>query len=424
MHPRARSTHQPTRHGVALFLVLLALAALAVPSGAQSASSGTDGELDETRDQIDELDDQLALLSTSDVELESRLVDLQADIDTQQAAVADAVTAVVAAETHIVELQAGIETTQSWVATQQVLLDERAVAAYVSPNSEGITLLFESADYNEFHKMNVMVRQIAEHDRSILDALLDAKAQLVAQEAEGAAARAEAAKLRDEAEAALADLEAKQAEEVTVRDALLVKIDEVHGEIDSLEESEAQLVSIIDERNRAAEAARLAASTTTTTTPSTTAAAPVGTTPATSATTSPTTPPATTPNAPSFLWPLSGPVVSAFGPRVHPIDGVVKIHQGIDIDGVTGASIAASAGGEVFYAGWLGGYGNAVLIDHGGGYTTLYAHQSVIQVSEGQMVSAGQTVGLVGSTGNSTGPHLHFEVRFWSVPHDPLLYLP
>ena len=78
----------------------------------------------------------------------------------------------------------------------------------------------------------------------------------------------------------------------------------------------------------------------------------------------------------------------------------------------------------MFYAGWLGGYGNAVLIDHGSGYTTLYAHQSVIQVSVGQTVSAGQTVGLVGSTGNSTGPHLHFELRLWSVPNDPLAYLP
>ena len=433
MHSRAPTKQRPSRHGFALFFVLLALGALVVPSAAQSGGASTDGELEDTRGRIDDLDDQLALLSISDVELEARLVDLQADIDAQQVAVADAAAAIVVAEARIAELQAGIGTTQRWVETQQVLLDDRAVAAYVSPNSEGLSLLFESADYNEFHKMNVMVRQIAEHDRGILAALLDAKAQLVAQEAEEAAARAGAAELRDEAEAALADLEDTRAEEVTVRDALLIKINDVHGEIDSLEESEAQLVSIIDERNRAAEAARLAAITTTTTTPPTTSA-PLATTPAgSSQTTSPPAPPPPpppppppnpTPNAPSMTWPLSGPVVSYFGPRVHPIYGVVKIHQGIDIDGFTGAPIAAAAGGEVYYAGWLGGYGNAVLIDHGGGYTTLYAHQSVIRVSVGQVVSAGQTVGLVGSTGNSTGPHLHFEVRLWSVPRDPLIYLP
>ncbi len=424
MYKYARTAQRPSRHGVALAFVLAALVALAIPSAAQSGGSGTEADLEDTREQIGELDDKLEFLAMSDLELEIRLADLRADIDVQQAAVADAVQAVAAAEAKIVDLNVDLETTQRWADAQQILLNERAVAAYVNPKAEGLTLMFESNDYNEFHKMNVMVRQVAEHDRGILAGLLEAKAELVQQEAAAAAARAEAARLREEAETALGELEAAEAEEATVRTALLVKIDEVHGEIDSLEASEAQLVSIIEERNRAAEAARRAANTTTTTVPPT-FRAPVGSTSvSTTASTASTAPPATTPGAPSLLWPLSGPVVSAFGPRVHPIDGVVKMHQGIDIDGLTGEAIAASAAGEVFYAGWLGGYGNAVLIDHGAGYTTLYAHQSVINVSVGQTVSAGQTVGLVGSTGNSTGPHLHFEVRLWSVPQDPLAYLP
>lgn len=100
------------------------------------------------------------------------------------------------------------------------------------------------------------------------------------------------------------------------------------------------------------------------------------------------------------------------------------MHEGIDIGADTGTPIRAAAGGTVILADWFGGYGNTVLVDHGGGYVTLYAHQSSLSVSEGDTVSAGQTVGLVGSTGHSTGPHLHFEVRVGGVAEDPELYLP
>jgi murein DD-endopeptidase MepM/ murein hydrolase activator NlpD len=99
------------------------------------------------------------------------------------------------------------------------------------------------------------------------------------------------------------------------------------------------------------------------------------------------------------------------------------MHNGIDIGAPTGQSIKAAAGGYVYFAGTMNGYGNTVLIDHGGGMTTLYAHMSSIGVSKGTAVSKGQSVGAVGSTGNSTGPHLHFEVRIGGSPRDPMGYL-
>jgi murein DD-endopeptidase MepM/ murein hydrolase activator NlpD len=123
------------------------------------------------------------------------------------------------------------------------------------------------------------------------------------------------------------------------------------------------------------------------------------------------------PSAAGFIWPCDGVVVSGYGMRWG------RLHEGIDIGCGYGAPNRAAAAGTVIYAGWLGGYGNLVVIDHGNGLSTAYAHATSILVSVGQAVAQGETVSLVGSTGNSSGPHLHFEVRVNGVAVDPLLYL-
>jgi murein DD-endopeptidase MepM/ murein hydrolase activator NlpD len=122
-------------------------------------------------------------------------------------------------------------------------------------------------------------------------------------------------------------------------------------------------------------------------------------------------------------WPVVGAVTSGFGYRIHPIFHVRKMHTGIDIDADMGDAIKAAAGGTVVSADWRGGYGKCVVISHGGGIATLYGHMSVIGVSAGETVKRGEVIGKVGSTGYSTGPHLHFEVRVNGDPVDPLGYL-
>jgi murein DD-endopeptidase MepM/ murein hydrolase activator NlpD len=122
-----------------------------------------------------------------------------------------------------------------------------------------------------------------------------------------------------------------------------------------------------------------------------------------------------------LLWPASGPITTYFGqvgwasPRGH---------TGLDIAAPFGAPVIAAAAGQVSLAGWTsGGYGNLIIIDHGNGRQTLYAHLSQINVQPGQWVNRGQSIGRIGSTGFSTGPHLHFEVRQDGLPRDPLTYL-
>lgn len=121
----------------------------------------------------------------------------------------------------------------------------------------------------------------------------------------------------------------------------------------------------------------------------------------------------------NFMYPVNAYINSGFGYRVHPISGATIFHTGIDLAAGYGVTIKATASGVVIFSGWNGGYGNTVIIDHGGGLTSLYGHCSALYVSRGQQVSKGQSIAAVGSTGYSTGPHLHFEIRQNGEPIDP-----
>ena len=125
-----------------------------------------------------------------------------------------------------------------------------------------------------------------------------------------------------------------------------------------------------------------------------------------------------------FIWPCRGEITSYFGWRTHPIFGTTKYHSGMDIAVDYGTPILAADSGTVIYSGWLGGYGYAVMIDHGSGLVTLYAHNQSLNVYEGQYVTKGTCIAYAGSTGYSTGPHCHFEVRLHGEVTEPLNYLP
>lgn len=126
-----------------------------------------------------------------------------------------------------------------------------------------------------------------------------------------------------------------------------------------------------------------------------------------------------------YTWPAPSyrSITSAYGMRYHPILKTNKMHTGVDIGAPMGAKIVAADSGKVMFAGWQGGYGQTIIIDHGAGMSTLYAHQSKFAVSSGQSVNKGDVIGYVGSTGWSTGPHLHFEVRVNGNPTNPMSYL-
>lgn len=124
-----------------------------------------------------------------------------------------------------------------------------------------------------------------------------------------------------------------------------------------------------------------------------------------------------------FIRPAGGGITSSYGPRIHPISGQQSFHKGVDLGSGYGTPFVATKAGTVTTASYISGYGNTVIIDHGGGVTSLYAHASKLNVSVGQQVSQGQTVALIGSTGNSTGPHAHFEIRVNGQHVNPMNYI-
>lgn len=132
---------------------------------------------------------------------------------------------------------------------------------------------------------------------------------------------------------------------------------------------------------------------------------------------------ATAPSSQGFIKPASGGITSPYGPRVHPVTGKQSFHTGVDYGASYGSAIKASKSGTVTTAGWHTAYGKMVIIDHGNGQSTLYAHSSQLNVSVGQKVSQGQVIAQVGSTGYSTGPHLHFEIRINGQHQNPTNYV-
>ena len=285
-------------------------------------------------------------------------------------------------------------------------LDIRLVEIYKQDDPSTIDLLVTAKSFQDILDQLEYLGAIANQDKRVAAAVGTAKRQVktaraktlavragVANEARAINARVQqAAILRRELLASQSKLAGARSSKSHALIATKAHIDAEVGESKALAAASADLAA----RIQAAQAASRASS-------------GAGTTDASG---SPVTAPTT-----GFIWPVSGPITSPFGMRWG------TLHPGIDIGVPTGTPIHAAAAGTVIYCGWMSGYGNLVMIDHGGDLATLYGHQSRIAVSCGESVTQGQVIGYSGCTGFCTGPHVHFEVRVNGSPVDPLGYL-
>ena len=285
-------------------------------------------------------------------------------------------------------------------------LDIRLVEIYKQDDPSTIDLLVTAKSFQDILDQLEYLGAIANQDKRVAAAVGTAKRQVktaraktlavragVANEARAINARVQqAAILRRELLASQSKLAGARSSKSHALIATKAQIDAEVGESKALAAASADLAA----RIQAAQAASRASS-------------GAGTTDASG---SPVTAPTT-----GFIWPVSGPITSPFGMRWG------TLHPGIDIGVPTGTPIHAAAAGTVIYCGWMSGYGNLVMIDHGGDLATLYGHQSRIAVSCGESVTQGQVIGYSGCTGFCTGPHVHFEVRVNGSPVDPLGYL-
>jgi len=279
-------------------------------------------------------------------------------------------------------------------AVAQRRLEERLVQLYESNEASDIEILLQAQSFSDLLEQLDYFKAIGEQDKRIADTIKRlqiemrlAKQQTAATTAEVSKTTAILARKTEEQRAARAALLARQAALAAARQSkqgLLADVrQERHADEEDLQAMQAASAAIAAQIQGAQGGSSGGGG---------------------------------SPSSSGLIWPVSGPITSGFGWRWG------RMHEGIDIGAPCGTPIHAAASGSVIYTGWMDGYGNIVIIDHGGGIATAYAHQSAIYVGGGS-VSQGQTIGAVGSTGHSTGCHLHFEVRVNGTPVNPLNYL-
>ena len=356
--------------------------------------------------------------------------DLEAKVAVLDGEIADATQKVEVAEAEIARIQAQVETVQreiDWIHAEieklQAQLNESTVALYKGSGNGGGSALRLLSTASGAHELVAGSKYLGENSRRVerelqrqgsLKAQLDeAERDLKNQEAKAQEAERVAADERDRVTQlrAAADAErnhaiAAVAQEQQIIEGIRARRAEFEAEYNAVQaQIQAQIAASVSRGNP---------------TPPAPATGPKPGPPSAPA---PGPRPASTTSNGRFIWPVNGSIGSGFGPRIHPISGGSRMHTGVDIGASSGTPIKAADDGVVVMAGPNGGYGNWTLIDHGGGLATGYGHQSSIGVSRGQRVSRGEVIGRVGSTGASTGPHLHWEVRVNGNPVDPMRWV-
>ncbi len=365
-------------------LMILGLMASVVPvfvSASQAEINRQQQKKNEAQQQLETTKTKREKTLQAMESLEKEAGDIQAKINAVNSKIAET-------EKNLAEQQVKLDAATKKAEEQYELFKSRFRVMCEQGDVSYIEMLLSAKTFGDLVDKIEIVKEISQHDKAIFD-------KMEANRLEIEAARDEIVALKQAQEDSKSDLTAQKS-------ALEKKQQEQQAYMKELESDAASYQRIIDEADAAMESLRRRLSGSLSS--SSGGRAYVGG---------------------EFTWPTPSCyyITSHFSPRrKNPVSGVYKRHTGTDIGAAYGASIVAANSGTVTLAGWNSGYGNCVVIDHGGGRATLYAHMSSISVSSGQSVQRGQQIGLVGSTGNSTGPHLHFEVLINGSAVDPMQY--
>ena len=292
-------------------------------------------------------------------------------------------------------------------AQQRGVMADRAVTLYKRGGMDSLTTVLGSDSTTHALRRSAYVDAVNRADARSVQRVTSTQTAVDAQHIQLGVEQEALERVATEQRQVAAEAEEIRDDRAAVLAASSSRVNSLQTRETHLEVEGRRIAALVRRAQRMAAASRSRQSATSTATPS-----------ATAATDTTTTTTSTEVGTGGWTWPAGGTVTSEFGYRWG------RLHAGLDIGAPEGSPIWAARGGTVTYAGAMGGYGNLVLLDHGGGVSTAYAHQSAIMVSVGASVSAGQQIGQVGSTGNSTGPHLHFETRIGGNPQDPRSYLP
>ena len=298
-------------------------------------------------------------------------------------------------ENKISETQVNLDKTQENLKKRQKILGNRIRDIYMHGQLDYLDVVIGAKDFNDFANRVELLERIVNSDMELIHSIAADRDTINQQKTELETERQEQVKLQADAAKKKEEIEKHKAEQQAVLDKTQNDKAAAEQAYNELEASSQHISDMLKARANAAAAAN--------TDSDTSAPAPSG--------------------SGIFIWPVNGPITSPFGYRIHPVLGRRIFHSGIDIGVDYGTPVHAAAAGVVVEADWMGGYGNAVLIDHGNGLSTIYGHNTSLTVSAGQTVSQGQLIAYSGATGMATGPHVHFEVRLNGTPVNPMNYL-
>jgi murein DD-endopeptidase MepM/ murein hydrolase activator NlpD len=387
------------------------VAALVVTTGTAAGDPGTekarvDGEIGKLRDRAAASEAHADVLTDELSAVAGRVRELEAGVDAQQARLSVLEGSLSAARTRLTGLDRTIaaqttrlERLRSEYRVALSRLEQRVRSLYMTDGPDLLSFVVGTSSFTDILDNLELLGRIGRQDERIASRVKTARDGVADARRRTRAAREEQALVEAAAASATTEQRGVVTRLVASRDALVVAQRAKSATLASIEAGQDQVEEEIHDLE--AQSAALAAQIRAAQQPPSSSAPPI-------------VPPA---GSGILGWPVSGPVVSGFGMRWG------RMHEGIDISCSTGTPVRAAGAGTVIYAGWLGGYGNLVVVDHGGGLSTAYAHNSSFASSVGQSVAAGQVVSYSGSTGNSSGPHVHFEVRVNGSAVDPLGYL-
>jgi murein DD-endopeptidase MepM/ murein hydrolase activator NlpD len=387
MRPRTnRISPQRRRLLVGLFAALGCAVAISPVGGA--IAQDLQSQLDAKRAQLDEADQQEGVLSSEIAHYSERIDQVAGEVAILRNREAIVQAKLVEVKARLRREKHHLEILQARLGRSLKVLRDRLVAIYRSDEPDALTVILNSDGFDDLLDRFEYLRRIEEQDASIVNRVRGLRDETRDTVERIEAARDEIAARKAELERTRMELEAREAELDAVRNRKQGALDEVQATQERLEGDIGDLEGQIQAELQAVQ--------------SQTTPLPAG--------------PIQGESASGFIWPVNGPVVSPFGMRWG------RLHAGIDIAVPAGTPIRASKGGSIALAAPYGGYGNYTCIDHGGGVSSCYAHQSSFAVTSGT-VSQGQVIGYVGCTGHCFGDHLHFEIRINGAPTDPLGYL-
>ncbi|WP_444210374.1 murein hydrolase activator EnvC family protein [Dialister succinatiphilus] len=340
-------------------------------------------------------------------DVSAKLKQIQADLDAANARLQSIQTKQAEINAQIAQTQNEIVKMEAYLKTRQDVLNRRVRAIYMHGQLNYLEVILGANSFSDFANRVELLKRVIRSDYNLILEIQKQKAAIEAKKAQLEEDKRQLDALAAEAEKTRQEIAKKKAEQQKILDAAKSNKAAAAQMEQDLNAQLASVRNLIQQRLAAAEAARQAAQQQAASDDEGGGGSDDNYVQGTGA----------------MGWPCSGPITSPFGYRTHPIFGTTIFHAGIDIGVDYGTPIHAADSGVVVYSGWISGYGNAVIIDHGGGISTLYGHNQSLAVSEGQSVSKGSVIAYAGSTGNSTGPHCHFEVDVNGSPVNPMGYL-